>query len=84
MRQIFNLDGPVFTALSRLADLVILNLLFLLCCVPVVTIGASLTVEAMRDTDGNPKNEAILPCENVIIRCEASLSPGDMLRRRLS
>ena len=43
MRQIFNLDGPVFTALSRLADLVILNLLFLLCCVPVVTIGASLT-----------------------------------------
>lgn len=48
------------------------------------SIGESLTVEAMRDTDGNPKNEAILPCENVIIRCEASLSPGDMLRRRLS
>ena len=43
MRDIFNLDGPVFEALNRLADMVILNLLFLLCCVPVITIGASLT-----------------------------------------
>ena len=42
MRGAFNLDGPIFTALSRLADLVILNLLFLLCCIPVITAGASM------------------------------------------
>ena len=42
MKQIFNIDGPVFQFLSRVADLVIVNVLFLVCCVPVVTAGASL------------------------------------------
>ena len=37
------MEGPVFTALNKLTDLVVLNLLFLLCCVPVFTIGASLS-----------------------------------------
>ncbi len=39
----FNLDGKFFGVLSRLADLVILNILFWMCCLPVVTIGASIT-----------------------------------------
>lgn len=39
----FSLDGKFFGAISRLGDLVILNLLFLVCCIPVVTIGASVT-----------------------------------------
>ena len=39
----FQLDGKFFSALSRMADLVILNILFWACCLPVVTIGASIT-----------------------------------------
>lgn len=39
----FQLDGKFFGVLSKLADLVILNILFLACCLPVVTIGASIT-----------------------------------------
>ncbi len=43
MRSIFSMEGPVFEALSKLADIMILNILFIVCCIPVVTIGASLT-----------------------------------------
>ncbi|MCD8395614.1 MAG: YesL family protein [Lachnospiraceae bacterium] len=43
MSGIFNLDSPLMRALSKLADLMILNLLFLLCCIPIFTIGAALT-----------------------------------------
>ena len=43
MSTIFNLDSPIMRALSRMADLLILNLLTLLCCIPVVTAGAALT-----------------------------------------
>ena len=39
----FQYDSPLFTFLSRVADLMILNLLFLVFCIPVVTIGASAT-----------------------------------------
>lgn len=41
--KLFNPDSPLMSFLTRLADLVILNLLWLVCCVPVVTIGASTT-----------------------------------------
>ena len=34
-------DTPVFTVFSRIGDMMILSLLWLLCCLPVVTIGAS-------------------------------------------
>lgn len=43
MRDFFAPDGPVASFLGRVADLVILNLITLLCCVPVITAGASLT-----------------------------------------
>jgi len=43
MRNVFNLDGPLFTALNKLSDMIILNLLFVVCCLPIVTIGASCT-----------------------------------------
>lgn len=43
MGRVFNFEGPVFTFLSRVADLFWLNLLFILCCIPVVTVGASVT-----------------------------------------
>ena len=43
MRNVFDPEGPVMTALSKLSDLVFCNVLFILCSLPVVTIGASLT-----------------------------------------
>ena len=43
MNSFFNPDSPVMRALSRLFDLMILNLLTLLLCIPVVTAGASIS-----------------------------------------
>jgi uncharacterized membrane protein YesL len=51
-------DNPVIRILNRCTDLVVLNLLFLLCCIPVVTIGAattamaSVTLRSVRYGDG--------------------------------
>ena len=41
--RIFNLDSPLMQMLSKMADLLLLNILALICCIPVVTVGASLT-----------------------------------------
>ena len=43
MKNLFNLDNPFIQFLARVGDLIIVNVLFLICCVPVVTIGASIT-----------------------------------------
>lgn len=43
MGQLFNMDNKFFTFMGRVADLIILNLVFIICCLPVVTIGASCT-----------------------------------------
>ena len=40
---LFSLDSPLMQFLSKVADLLLLNMLALLCCIPIVTIGASLT-----------------------------------------
>jgi uncharacterized membrane protein YesL len=37
----FNFDNPVFVGLGKLVDMAWLSLLWLLCCIPVFTIGAS-------------------------------------------
>lgn len=43
MRWLFDMENPVMRALSTTADLIMLNLLTILCCLPVVTVGAALT-----------------------------------------
>lgn len=43
MGRLFNLDSPLFSFLNRLADLFFLNILTMICCIPVITAGASLT-----------------------------------------
>lgn len=43
MGGIFNYDGPIWGSLGKLADLVVLNFLTILFCIPLVTAGASLT-----------------------------------------
>ncbi|MGL6199358.1 MAG: YesL family protein [Lachnospiraceae bacterium] len=41
--QLFSLDSPIMRFLSKVADLMILNIIFWICCIPIVTIGASAT-----------------------------------------
>lgn len=43
MHNLFNYENPFIQFLARVGDLMILNLLFILCSLPVVTLGASLT-----------------------------------------
>ena len=43
MRGIFDIDSPFIQFLAHIADLIILNIVFLICCIPVVTIGPSIT-----------------------------------------
>lgn len=58
MGSVFNIDGPVFRVISRLSDLVIVNILWLICSLPIVTIGASTTalysvcMKMARDEEG--------------------------------
>lgn len=40
---IFNEDNPFFNLMNRVADMVVLNILFVLSCIPVITIGSALT-----------------------------------------
>lgn len=41
--RFLDIDSPLMQALSKMADLMLLNLLTLVCCLPIFTIGASLT-----------------------------------------
>lgn len=43
MGRLFNMESPLFQGLSRLADLMLLNIVFLVTCIPIVTIGAAWT-----------------------------------------
>lgn len=43
MNRIFNMDNKFFVFMGRVADLIILNLIFIVCCIPIVTIGPALT-----------------------------------------
>lgn len=45
MDKFFNLDSPLMRALSRIADVVVLNILTFICCIPIITIGAALTAQ---------------------------------------
>lgn len=41
MKGVFGIDGPVVAFLSRVMDIMILSILWLVCCLPIVTIGPS-------------------------------------------
>lgn len=56
MGKFFDYDGPLMSFVNRFASLMWLGILTLVCCIPVVTVGASLTamyytVFKMRDRD---------------------------------
>lgn len=43
LQGLFNMDNPFWRFMGLLADLVLLNILFVICSIPIVTIGASTT-----------------------------------------
>lgn len=43
MKNLFTPENPLMQFLSRVGDMMLANLLFLVCCVPLVTIGAAWT-----------------------------------------
>ena len=56
MGNFFDPDGSIMRALSRIADVAILNILWLICCLPVVTAGAATTAlvsVTLKMTDDN-------------------------------
>ena len=42
MKNLLNLESPLMQMLTRIGDMILLNVLFLLCSIPVITLGASL------------------------------------------
>lgn len=58
MGKVFDLDNPVFRTISKLVDLIWLNIIFVIFSLPVVTIGASVTammsvtMKMARDREG--------------------------------
>lgn len=43
MSKIFDMDSPIMRVLNRVGDLLILNLIMIVCCIPVITAGAAFT-----------------------------------------
>ena len=43
MDRFFSMDNKFFTFMGKVADLCILNIVCLICCIPIVTAGASIT-----------------------------------------
>ena len=61
MQSLFSLDSPIMRCMSRVADLVILNLLLLLTSLPILTIGPSLAaMYTVLFRLGTPKEQGLL------------------------
>lgn len=60
MERFFSMDNKFFTFMSRVGDFMILNVLWIICCIPIVTIGASTsalyyaTLKIARNEDSYP------------------------------
>ena len=57
--RIFNFDSPLVNLIFRIADLIVLNLITLICMIPIITIGPALkalaftSLKMVREEDGN-------------------------------
>ena len=57
-QSFFNYDNPVWRYIGKFGDLIILNILWIICSIPIFTIGASttavyyVTLKLVRDDDG--------------------------------
>lgn len=58
MSELFNMDNPFWRFMGKIADVIILNLLWVICCIPIITIGPATTatyyvaLRLVNDEDG--------------------------------
>lgn len=58
MGRFLDMDSPLMRVLNRVGDLMILNFLMIICCIPVITVGAAYTgmhyvlLKMVRDREG--------------------------------
>ncbi len=63
IKDFFSYDGKLFTFLNKSGELILVNIVFVLFCIPVVTAGSSLTsfyyamIKSVRRERGNPVKE---------------------------
>lgn len=43
MNNFFNLDNPIFTFLGKVFDIMMLSFIYIICCIPIITIGPATT-----------------------------------------
>ncbi len=62
-KELFAYDGKVIEVLNKLGELILVNIVFVVCCLPIITIGSSLTsfyyavIKSIRRERGNPLGE---------------------------
>ena len=54
--RLFDPEGPLMTALSKLADIVICNIMFVLFSLPILTFGASRILQNVYERKVSPMN----------------------------
>ncbi len=63
IRDFFSWEGGLIRFLNKMGELILVNIAFVLCCLPVVTIGSSITsfyyavIKSIRRERGNPLSE---------------------------
>ncbi|MCC8127417.1 MAG: YesL family protein [Clostridiales bacterium] len=59
LQEFFNYDNPVWRFIGKFFDVFLLNILWMVCCIPIVTAGAAttavyyVTMKLVRDEDGS-------------------------------
>ena len=63
IREFFSWEGGLIRFLNKMGELILVNIAFVLCCLPVLTIGSSITslyytvIKSIRRERGNPLSE---------------------------
>jgi uncharacterized membrane protein YesL len=58
MNGFFNMDSPFMRVMTKVCDLMIINILWIICCIPIITAGASttamyyMTMKMSKDEEG--------------------------------
>lgn len=85
MEKILNIDGPLLAFLNKTGQLIALSVLWLLCCIPVITIPAATTAlyyavcKSIRFDTGSAVKEFIRSFRANCLRCMAAGIPVALL-----
>ena len=85
MENILNIDGPLLAFLNKTGQLIALSVLWLLCCIPVITIPAATTAlyyavcKSIRFDTGSAVKEFIRSFRANCLRCMAAGIPVALL-----